>query len=89
MASNSPFTWPTTNIESDKTSTAFPPIFRTMVIPTNRTSYLALLFVAEKPNLKDFSMVIFLRDIRTSLTPNPFLFVAPSMYSLQDKGSYK
>ena len=60
-----------------------------MVIPTNRTSYSTLLFVAEKANLKNFSIVILSEDIRTSSTPDPLWFAALSMYTLQDKGSYK
>ena len=56
---------------------------------TNRVSYSASLFVAEKTNRKDFSIVIFFGDIRTSLTPDPLWFIAPSTYTFQDKGSYK
>ena len=58
LASSSPWTWPTTSLESEKNSTAFPPNFWTIVIPTSKVSYSALLFVAEKLNLKDFSIVI-------------------------------
>ena len=54
LASNFPWTWPTTSLESENTSTAFTPIFWTMIIPTSRASYSASLFVAKKPNLKDF-----------------------------------
>ena len=39
------------------------------------------MFVAEKPNHKDFSIVILSGDIRTSLTLDPFWFAAPSMYT--------
>ena len=39
LASNSPFTWPTTNLESENISTAFPSIFCTMSIPCNKASY--------------------------------------------------
>ena len=85
LASNSPWTWPTTSLESENISIAFPPIFWTMVIPTSRAS----LFVAEKPNLKDFSIVILSRDIRTSPTPDPLWFAAPSTYTFQVKGSCK
>ena len=54
----------------------------------NRSSYSSSLFVAEKLNLKDFSIIILSRDIRTSPTPNPLWFTAPT-YTFQDKGSYK
>ena len=70
-ASNSPFTCPTTSLESENISIVFPPIFWTIVIPINKASYSASLFVAEKPNLKDFSMVIFSGDTRTSPTLDP------------------
>ena len=43
LTSNSPWTWPTTSIESENISTAFPPIFWNMVIPTNGVSYSASL----------------------------------------------
>ena len=59
IASKSPFTWPMTNLESENISTTFPPILWTMDIPSNKVSYSALLFVVEKYNLNDFSMVIF------------------------------
>ena len=60
-----------------------------MAIPTNTASYSASLFMAEKPNLKDFSIVILSGDIRTSPTLDPLWFTAPSTYTFQDKGSYK
>ena len=85
-ASNSPFTWPTTNLESENISTIFPPIFWTIAIPVNKASYSASLFVVEKPNLKDFSMVIFSGDTRTSPTPDPRWFAAPSTYTFQGEG---
>jgi len=47
------------------------------------------LFVAEKPNLKEFSMMILLGDTTTSPTPDPLWFAAPSTYTFQDRGSYK
>ena len=53
-ASNSPFTCPTTSLESENISTVFPPIFWTIVIPVNKVSYFASLFVAEKPTLRIF-----------------------------------
>ena len=71
LASNSPFTWPTTSLKSENISAVFPPIFYTMVIPCNKASYSASLFVAENPSLRDFSIIVFLGDIRTSPTPNP------------------
>ena len=55
LTSNSPPTWPTTNLEFENISTTFLPILWTIVIPTNRDSYSAPLLVAEKPNLNDFS----------------------------------
>ena len=80
-ASNSPFTWPTTSLESENISTVFPPIFWTIVIPINKVSNFASLFVAKKPNLKDFSMVIFSKDTKTSPTPDPRWFATPSTYT--------
>ena len=71
LASSSPFTWPTTSLESENISTIFPPIFYTMAIPCNKALYSASLFVAENPSLKDFSMMVFSGDIRTSPTPDP------------------
>ena len=71
LASNFPFTWPTTNLESENISVVFPPIFYTMAIPCNKASYLASLFVAKNPSLKHFSMIVFLGDIKTIPTPDP------------------
>ena len=42
-----------------------------MDIPSNKTSYLASLFVAEKPNLSDFLMVICSGETKTSPTLEP------------------
>ena len=81
--SKSPLTWPTTSFESKNTFTVFPLIFWTIIIPINIASYSASLFVVEKPNLKDFSMVIFSEDTRTSPTPDPCQFAAPSTYTSQ------
>ena len=81
LASNSPFIWPMTNLEFENISTAFLPILWTIAIPTSRASYSTSLFVAEKPNLNDFSMVIFSGETRTSPTPNPLWFVMPSTYT--------
>ena len=86
LSSNSPLTWPTTNLESEYISTAFLPIFWTMA---NSVSYSASLFATEKPNLKDFSILIFSGDIRTSPISDPLWFAAPSTYTLQDKGLYR
>ena len=44
----------------------------TVIILSSRASYSASLFVAGKPNLKDFSMVIFSKDTRSIPTPDPF-----------------
>ena len=81
FASNSPFTSPTTSLESEKTFTNFLPILWTMAIPINKISYSASLFVAEKSNLKDFSMMTFSGDISTSPIPEPFWFNALSTYT--------
>ena len=77
LASNSPWTWPTTSLELENIPIAFPPIFWTMVILTNRALYSTSLFVVEKPNLKDFSIVILSGDIRTSPTLDPLWFATP------------
>ena len=58
-----------------------------MDIPSSKASYSASLFVAEKSNLSDFSMVSFSGEIRTSPTLEPLWFAAPSMYTFQNKGS--
>ena len=71
LASNSPFTWPTTNLEFENISTAFPPIFCTMAIPCNNASYLASLFVAENSSLRDFSMIVYSGDTRLSPILDP------------------
>ena len=81
LASNSPFTWPTTNLESENIFTAFPPILWTMDIPSSKASYSTSLFVAEKPSLSDFSMVICYEKTRTSPTLEPLWFAAPSTYT--------
>ena len=81
LASISPFTWPTTSLESENISTTFPPIFYTMAIPCNKASYSASLFVAENPGLRDFSMMALSGEIRTIPTPDPLWFAAPSTYT--------
>ena len=87
LTSNSPFTWPTTNLKSENISIVFPPILYTMTIPISRVSYSASLFVAKNLNLNDFSMVIFSGETRTSPTPNRLWFAALSTYTFHTKGS--
>ena len=89
LASNSPFTWLTTNLESENTSTVLPPIFWTIAIPTNKALYSASLFVAEKINLKDFLIIIFSGDTTTSPIPDLLWLAPPSTYTLQDRGYWK
>ena len=86
LASISPFTWPTTSLESENISTTFPLIFCTMAIPCNKASYSASLFVVENPSLKEFSMVALSGKIRTSPTPDPLWFAASSTYTFQHRG---
>ena len=81
LTSSLPFTWPTTNLKSENIFTVFPPILWTMDIPSNKASYSASLFVAEKPNLKDFLMVSFSGETKTNPTSDPLWFVAPSIYN--------
>ena len=71
LASSLPFTWPMINLEFENIFIAFPPILWTMDIPSSKASYSASLFMVEKPNLSDFSMVSFSDEIRTSPTPEP------------------
>ena len=59
-----------------------------MDIPSNKASYLTSLFMAEKPNLNDFSMLSFSSETRTSPISNPLWFAAPSTYTFQYNGSY-
>ena len=87
LASSSPFTCPTTSLESENIFAAFPPILWTMDIPSSKASYSDSLFVAEKPNLNDFSMVSFSGETSTSPTPDPFWFTAPLTYTFQWNGS--
>ena len=88
LASNSPFTWSTTNLESENIVANFPLILWTIDIPSNNTSYSASLFVAEKPSLNDFSTMSFSGEIKTNPTPNPFWFGAPFTYTFHCNGSY-
>ena len=53
-----------------------------MAIPYSNAS----LFVAENPSLRDFSMIVFSGDSRTSPTPDPLWFVVPSTYTFQHGG---
>ena len=71
LASNSPFTWPTYSLEFEYISIIFPPILCTMAILCNKVSYSASLFMAKNPSFRDFSMIVFSGDIRTSPTPDP------------------
>ena len=87
LASSSPFTWPTTSLESKNIFTAFPPILWTMDIPSSKASYSASLFVAEKPSLCEFSMVIYSGETRTSPTPKPLWFVDLSTDTFHNKAS--
>ena len=87
LASNFPFTWPTISLEFENISTVFPPIFYTMAIPYNKVSYSASLFVAENPSLRNFSMIVFSRDTRTSPTLDPLWFATPSTNTFQ--GSWR
>ena len=86
LAFSSPFTWPITSLESEKIFIVFPPIFWTIDIPTSKASYSVSLFVAEKPSLSDFSLVIYSGETRTSHTPEPLWFVASSTYTFHNKG---
>ena len=79
LALNYPLTCPTTILESEKTFTTFPSSLLTIAIPTNKTSYRASLFVARNLNVKDFSTIIFLGDIKTIPTPDHFWLAAPSV----------
>ena len=88
FASNSVFTWPMTSLESKKSFTNFPSIFWTMAIPINKASYSASLFVAEKSNLRDFSIMAFSGDISTSQILEPFWFDALSTYTSQGERQY-
>ena len=87
LASNSPFTWSTTSLESENIVADFPPILWTIDIPSNNASYSASLFVAEKPSLNGFSTMSFSGEIKTSPTPDPFWFAALSTYTFHCNGS--
>ena len=80
-ASNFPFTWSTTSVESENIFTVFPPIFWTIAIAINKISYSASLFVVENPNRNDFSMVIFLGDTRIRPTWSPLVCHSIHIYS--------
>ena len=83
LASNFPLTCLTTKLESNYTSTTFPPSLITIVIPTNKASYSVSLFVA---NYRDFSNTSFLGETSTILSPKPFWFATPSVYTSQAIG---
>ena len=86
IASSLPFTSLTTNLEYENIFIAFPPIFWTMDIPSNKVSYSASLFVAEKPSFSDFSIVICSRETKTSPTLELLWFATPSTYTFHNKG---
>ena len=88
LASNSPFTWPTTNLESENISIVFPHIFCTMAIPCNKASYSDSLFVAKNQSLRDFSIIVFSGDIRTSPTSDPPLICCAINVYLPTLGSW-
>ena len=60
-----------------------------MDIPSNKASYSALLFVVEKPNLNDYSMVSSSGKTKTSPTLDPLWLAALSTYTFQYNGSYE
>ena len=85
------------SLESQNTSTTLPQCFYTVFKPTRRASYSALLFMAGKLNLKDFSMagklnlkdfsmVMHLGETRIILILEPFRLAAPSTYNSQSCG---
>ena len=74
------------SLESQNTSTTLPQCFYMVFKPTQRASYSALLFMAGKLNLKDFSMVMHLGETRIILIPEPFRLAAPSTYNSQSCG---
>ena len=59
-------------IQLGPTCMALPPSLLTIIIMSSKTSYSASLFVAGKPNLKDFSMTTFSGDVSANPTPEPF-----------------
>ena len=86
LASNLPFTWPTTSLESENIVADFPPILWTIDIPSSNASYSASLFVVENPSLSNFSTTSFSGEIKTSPMPDPFWFAAPSTYTFRYTG---
>ena len=67
LTSNSPFTWPTTSLESENIVADFLPILWTIDIHSSNASYSASLFVAEKPSLNDFQRWVFQLRLRLAL----------------------
>lgn len=59
----------------------FPLSFLTESRSVMKASYSTSLFVAEKSNLKDFSMVMCSGEIMTTLIPEPLWLAAPSTYN--------
>ena len=45
--------------------------------------------MVEKSSLSDFLIVILSREIRTSPTPEPLWYAAPSTYTFQHMGFYR
>ena len=80
--------WCYSNSSSLSSPLNFPPILWTIDIPSSKVSYSASLLVAEKPSLNDFSKMSFSGEIKTSPTPDPFWFVAPSTYTFHCNDSY-
>ena len=72
FASSSPFTWPTTSLESENIFTDFPLILWTMDILSSKTSYSASLFAAESPILMISRWWAF--QVRPELAPLRILF---------------
>ena len=58
-----------------------------MDIPFSKALYSASLFVAEKPSLREFSMVIYSGETRTSPTLEPLWFAALSTDTFHNKAS--
>ena len=82
LASNSPWTCPTTSLESQKTLMDSPSSFLIESKTVMRASYYTSLFVAKKSNLKDFSMVMCSREIMTVSILEPLILVVPSTYNV-------
>lgn len=83
LASNSPLTCPTISLESHKTLMDLSPSFLTKFRPALRTLYSTSLFMVEKSNLKNYSMVMCSREIMITLILKSLWLAAPSMYNSQ------